>query len=176
MSVVLRAGFVALVLLASASGRAVAQEGIELGTDAALSFDFSDPSAVTFELPVQSVRAGFLVTERISVEPGLGLNYFKFEGEDAFLTLNLNLGALYHFGSEVRRGLYLRPALGLEFVDVGDESASRFSAGVGLGTKIPVADQVVTRLEASYRHAFENDDAAGADLLGLSIGLSLFTR
>jgi hypothetical protein len=176
MSVDLRAGLVALVLLAGASGTAAAQGGIELGTDAALSFDFSDPSAVTFDLPVPSVRAGFMVTERISVEPGLGLNYSKFEDQDAFLLLNIDLGALYHFNADVQRGLYVRPVIGMEFVDVGAESASRFSAGAGLGTKIPVAERVVTRLEASYRHAFENDDAAGADLLGLRIGLSLFTR
>lgn len=176
MSVDLRAGFVALALLAGASGTAAAQSGVELGMDAGLSFDLGDVSAVLIEVPVQSIRAGFMVAEQVSIEPALGINYLKVEDEDKVLTMNLDLGALYHFGSDVQRGLYVRPSIGLSLIDVGGGSFTQFTAGAGVGTKIPIADRVVTRLEALYSHGFENDDFAGTDLIGARVGLSLFTR
>lgn len=177
MSVIRRSVLIAAVGIAVVSGKGLAQGGVELGMDAGLRLDLSDPSVTTFEVPIQSVRAGFLVTERISAEPAVGLSYFKFEGEDAVIALNADLAALVHFGADgVRRGLYLRPVVGISFVDVGSESVSQFSAGAGVGVKLPLADQLAARVEASYRHGFENDDLLGTDVIGLSFGLSFFTR
>jgi hypothetical protein len=170
----------ALVLAAAVPAAAGAQmmveeEGVELGVDAQLSFAFDDPSAIDVDFPVAAIRAGFPFARRFSFEPALGFNWTKVEDADAVFALNVDVGALYHF-STFRSGVYLRPRLGFSVNDVGDNSVTQFAAGVGLGTKIPFVDPVLARAEAFYRHSFENDDAAGANLLGVGVGISLFTR
>ena len=52
-------------------------------------------AALTFAVPVQAFRAGFFLSDRMSLEPSVGLNYVKLEDVDAFYTLEGNLGLLH---------------------------------------------------------------------------------
>ncbi len=175
MSVRIRAGLMALAVVATTSATAAAQEGLEIGMDAALAFDLTDPTALTFDLPVSQVRVGFPAGGRFTIEPALGVNYLKVEDTDAVAFVNADIGALYHFGMDMHRGLYVRPRIGFTLVHVG-ESQGQFAAGIGVGTKMGITDQLAARAEAFYRHGFENDDFFGTDQIGVSIGASFFTR
>ena len=58
----------------------------------------------------------------------------------------------------------------------GGGSDTQARIGVGLGTKIPFADRLATRLELNYGHAFSSSNSTGGNEIGASIGLSFFTR
>jgi hypothetical protein len=165
----LAAALVAIPTLLAAQGRP-----IELGLDAGLDYRVKSPHVTTIGLPVQDLRVGFVVTDRISVEPRMAFNYFKLEGSSASWTVNLGAGLLYHF-SEIRRGVYVRPFVSWDHIDVGGSSASQFSAGGGLGIKTGTG-RVVGRFEAGYAHAFKNNNFAASDDVLLLLGFSLFTK
>ncbi len=168
--------------LAAATGFALAfpatvaaQAGnIELGLDAAFDFRLNEPNVVTVGVPAQDFRVGIGITNRVSFEPRVSLNYFKVEDSDAVYTLGLGAGLLIHGGS-MRRGFYVRPFGGWDRVDVGSADASQFSAGGGIGAKIG-GRKVAARVEAAYTHAFENEDFSSTDNVTLLLGFSFFTR
>jgi len=165
-------GSLCLTAPALAQGRPV-----ELGLDAGVSFSLSDPTVTTVNVPVQDLRAGFFVSDRVSVEPRVALSYVKVENSDALTTATAALGALVHFSGDRNRSQpYFRPFGGLTFVDVGGGSETQFNLGGGIGVKLPVAERMAARLEADYAHAFETDRFASSDAVALTVGFSFFTR
>lgn len=150
---------------------------VELGLDAGVSFNISDPNVTTISIPVQDLRVGFFVSDRLSLEPRVALNYLKVEDSDALTSITAALGALVHFNPDRDRSqFYLRPFGGLAFVDFGDDSETQFSLGGGLGVKLPMAERFAARLEGAFAHAFETDALAGSDAVSLTVGFSFFTR
>ena len=93
----------ALPALASAQTRP-----IELGIDAvALEVDIvsaggQSATLTTISAPVRTFRAGFFVSDQVSLEPRISFNYVKPEGTDAFTQVTLSLGTLYHFATGLR--------------------------------------------------------------------------
>jgi hypothetical protein len=165
--------FVAVLALPSfawAQGRPV-----ELGIDARVGFELSGSNTVSVGVPTQSFRAGFFVADAVSIEPRLSLNYIH-SGE-SLVALAAELGPVFHFGSESgRSGPYLRPFGGINWLKVGSESDAQLTAGGGLGVKIPIAQRLATRLEATFTHAFESSELGGGNALGGTIGFSFFTH
>jgi len=169
-----------LVLAALSLGgaaTAAAQRPIELGIDAGVQFDLDDPKTTVIALPIQGLRIGFFLGDRVSLEPSVAFNYIKPSGEDSFSTLGLDASLLYHLSAATDQSrLYIRPVAGLSRVSGGGETFSQFNIGGGLGVKIPAADRLALRLEANLRHGLESDDLPSGTALGLTIGFSFLTR
>lgn len=165
---------------------ATAQQGVEVGFDAGLSFRIDDQSLITAGtvLPASqnvpllmpgAIRIAFPVGVRASIEPRVGFSLAKPEGEDALTALNLGLGIPINL-KDPRRGPYVRPFATFASLSAGGQSADQFGAGIGLGHRAAVADRLVIRLEVFYEHGFESEEFVGADNIGLLIGLSMFTK
>jgi len=155
----------------------------ELGIDAGATFGLGSQSSIDFTLPGTRFRMGFFHPgSRISIEPAAGIGYHKVEGTDGVFNYDLQLGALYHFSpiTIIREGSgttritapYVRPFVGLTGFSGGGSSDNEFSAGAGLGIKVPWRTDLAWRLEANLAYGFDNK----AGRLGLLAGLSYFPR
>jgi hypothetical protein len=167
------------VLLALIVAHPLAAQGrpIELGVDAGFGFKLNEPKVTTIGLPVASFRAGFFVSDQISIEPVVNLSYLKYPDEDAFYTYGAELGALYHFTKDASKSrAFFHPLAGVNVVGGGGDSESQFHAGLGLGVKAPIANRLAFRLEVQYYHGFETSGIAAGDHLALLLGLSFFTK
>ena len=168
--------------LATAQGPSVrnAPNTMEFGIDAGAVFGLGDVSTVQITLPASRARVGFFLNNdsRWSIEPAAALAYSKAEGGDGVFVYDLEVGALYHFRtpSAVTAVVpasvtYVRPFIAVTGF-TGDNSDSEFSAGAGLGVKIPWRSALAWRLEANTGYGFDNE----AFRIGLLAGLSFFTR
>ena len=169
-------GLLALVMTAnSADAQKSSARPIELGLDGGISVGFDDPNVTTVSLPVQALRVGFFMNDKLSLEPRFNFNSVS-GGGVSVRSYALELGALYHLGGYMKgNGLYVRPFAGI--VGVGGDVGSGSDAfmGGGVGVKIPFAQRrLATRLEANIAHAFT--DGGGSNGLGVLFGVSLFHR
>lgn len=158
---------------ASAQGSAQKPQAAELGVDANLTIGLGDNSFTNFNIPSGSIRAGFPMNNRVSIEPRGRLSVSS-GGGDTFTSYVVGVGALYHFNTatNMRDGVYVRPSVGVSGFS-GDESDANFFAGIGLGMKRPILAQLGSRFEGGYVRNFGN---GGSNGLELSAGLSWFTR
>lgn len=157
-----------LVLPRSAAGQ---DRPVELGIDAGALIDLSDDTDVIAGVPLQSLRVGFFVSDAISIEPQVSFTYFNVPGESG-VAVDGEIGPLIHLSPDrSRQQAYVRPFGGISYVTDGE---TVFRLGGGVGVRIPVAERLATRLEASYAHGFT--DFGGGDILALRVGLSFFTR
>jgi hypothetical protein len=148
---------------------------IEFGIDGGIAFGLDNPKVTVVALPVQDFRVGFLLTDRVALEPRAYLNSIH-GGGGSFTTYAFEVGLVYSpDGDRVGKGFYGRPFVGLSGVSVsGGGSSNNGYAGLGLGLKIPFADRrLATRMEANYAHGFGTPTT---NAIGLLIGLSFFTR
>jgi len=187
----------ALLAFVSAPGSSAVAQGqsqtntLEFGIDAGATFGLGDISSVQLTLPAARFRVGFFLPgdSRWSIEPAAFLSVTKVEDLDAITTYDLELGALYHFQPALRvlgsppprqSVVYIRPFIavtgitggGSDNIDDDSGSDSEFSAGAGLGVKIPWRQDLAWRLEANVGYGFDNE----ADRIGLLAGLSFFSR
>ena len=167
---------------------------IELGLDAALARESGDDfSSTSFTLPVTRLRAGFFLSDKVSLEPSLSFSYASTTNEnpitgDEFtnsgMSYDLIVSMLYHFRADRTQSQpYLRPFVGLRGFnsdsdrDEFDGSGTQTSFGAAFGFKFPVSGRVGTRVEAGYTHHAENEpEFRGTNVIFLGVGLSFFTR
>ena len=126
------------------------------------------------------VLIGIPAGERISVEPTVDFD-FTGGGGVSLLAANLGVGLPVHFGSNgIRDGLFLRPVAGVRIVSADaigrSKSASQFSIGLDIGTKIPVLERLAVRVQGGFGYAFENDTFQDAFGIRGSVLLSFFTK
>jgi len=148
---------------------------IEFGIDGGIIFGLADPTYTAVALPIQSFRVGFLMSDRVAIEPAIGLTSFRVSGATSTDYL-FQVGLVYSpAGDRVGKGLYGRPFIGIAGqTNPGPNDDSNALMGLGVGLKIPFADRrLATRMELNYSHAF-SDPSANA--IGLLFGLSFFTR
>ncbi len=146
------------------------QRLFEFGTDAGLDIALSGPSQTTFVIP-KSVRAGVFLTPKWSIEPSLSLATASGDGGSA-TNWDFRVGALYHFSKKPTRvgaGAYVRPFLGI----IGNKDDTKAGLGGGVGYKFRLHERLAARTEANLAHVFGDD---GQTFMGLSVGLSYFTR
>jgi hypothetical protein len=155
-----------------------AQSGsVEIGFDTGLSLTMvSDADNVTsIDVPQQSIRVGFFVSDQLSIEPAVGFSWLHTGGESA-TQLALAGRVLYHFSPDpTRPRFYLGGGAGFNLIDVGDQQETQFGVGGGLGVKLPVADRMAIRLEGSFSRFFETDLLPAASVIGAVVGFSFFT-
>jgi len=147
----------------------------ELGVDAGVMFGLDDPGVTIVSLPSQSFRLGYFLDNKVEIEPRVAINSVHGGGE-SLTTYDFQLGLLLlPHGDRIGNGIYIRPFLGVNGVDVsGAGNNNAAYAGAGFGLKIPFADRrMATRMEANYAHGFSG---GGSNVIGIGIGLSWFTR
>ena len=158
----------------SAGAQTSGPDPLELGVDAGIFIGFGDNSSTRIEVPVSSARIGFPIGRRTSLEPKFRLSVTS--NGDTHTDYRAELGLLYHLGSDRypgayhRAGMYVRPFLGIEGHNNGDDDSDGI-LGIGFGYKHPIVSRLSSRFEANLAHHF-ND----ATELGLLAGLSFFTR
>jgi hypothetical protein len=175
------------------SARAAGQPRLmELGLDGGLAFGLSDPKVTTFGLPVQSLRAGFYMSDALSIEPIVSMNYQNVSANGGSVSANnldLGVGAVWHLNpNRAERQFYVRPFVdmlhvGSKFKDTNggvttteSTSDNAMGLGAGLGVKIPVMSRMVWRLETQLAHRLESGAIGSQTSLGFSAGFSFFTR
>src|SRR5262245_13792939 len=147
---------------------------IELGMDGALERAFSTPGVTRLSLPVGRIRAGVYSLPVLEFEASLAIGSERTENASTS-AITAGAGVLYHFSPlRTKAQPYVRPffewskATGSAAGISGSGSATGY--GVGLGTKLPLADRFAGRFEVAYGH---QEDVSSLKLL---FGLSFFTR
>jgi len=170
---------IALVLSSSVANAQRARETggpVELGVDGAVVFGLDDPNTTVVSIPFQDFRLGYFIDDKLELEPRLSVNSIH-GGGASLTTYGFELGVLFMpAGDRVGKGFYLRPFLGVVGVSVSGGGGNDNSGygGAGVGIKIPFADRrLATRMEANYAHGFSS---GGSNQIGLTLGLSFFTR
>jgi hypothetical protein len=153
---------------------------IEFGVDAGIATTLGgDYHITTVSIPTSTVRAGFYVNNHVSFEPSVGITSIS-GGGDRLTTYDASIGVLLHGRAErVGAGVYLRPFAGITGVSTGGSGSSsdtQTRLGVGLGSTIPFAERIATRLELSYAHGFASTYEQGQNTLAATIGLSFFNH
>ncbi len=146
---------------------------LELGVDATATIGLGGESFTQINIPSGSLRLGFPINERISIEPRGQLAISHASGSTVTVYA-VEVGALYHLDdrANMRSGLYLRPAIGVQGFS-GDGSQNNVFAGFGVGLKKPLVGQLGSRYEVAYYRNFNN---GGSNELRLFAGLSWFTH
>jgi hypothetical protein len=148
---------------------------IELGIDGGISFGLDNPNVTVVSLPLQDFRFGYFLNDRVEIEPRFSINSVHTDA-GSITTYDFEAGLLLQPGGDrVGKGLYIRPLVGISGVNAtGANGNSSGYLGAGFGLKLPFADRrMATRMEANYSHGFSN---GGSNVIGVSIGLSFFTR
>ena len=149
---------------------------IELGTDLGVSFDFGGSSTLTtVSIPTSTLRVGFWMTDRVSIEPNVGFTWLHVSGE-SLTTIDAALALLYHFNADASRARpYITVFPGLTHFN-SDGSTTQFYAGAGLGVLLPMQERLALRLEGRYTHLFSGDGGASSDGAAARVGFSFFTN
>ena len=89
----------------------------------------TSPSSTTVTIPAQSIRVGFFMNNKFSLEPAFGLTSASGGGTNS-TSYRLELGGLWHF-SDSQQGLYVRPFVGFRGGDhfSDDGGSGRCDAG-----------------------------------------------
>lgn len=152
------------------------QNPVEVGIDAQISFGLDD-QGTSIAIPAQKVRAGFMISPVMTIEPSLGFYRISNDGSSASSTA-LDVSLLYHFSPDrMARQFYVRPVIGINRasvdIDGAGDSQTDMNIGVAGGMKLPLMDRVGARFEAEFRN-YMSDPSVSA--LNLNFGLSYFTR
>ncbi len=141
-------------------------------TDDINGFEADDVFAIT--IPVTAFRFGYFVSDQISVEPAIAVEFFSSDG-DSFTDLGLGVGLLYHFSADAAKTRpFVRFSPTIRFVDGGDNSASQFGLVGQAGIKAPLKGPLAARIAVGVKRDFENDDFFGATTIFGTFGLSFF--
>ena len=172
---------IASIAVAATTAGAQDPRPLELGVDAGVAILLADDPVIVVQIPVHSLRVGFPIGTRTSLEPKL--SFSSQSGGGATLTeYQAALGLLYHLGSSRypgayhRAGLYVRPFAGIVGASISngvDIEESDGFVGFGVGFKVPLVSRLSSRFEANLAHRFGDGDGTE---LGLLAGLSFFTR
>jgi hypothetical protein len=172
--------FAAFLFVSSAAAQAPG--AVEIGYDLGISFLMPEQGddLVTLAVPrsvsvgVSTVRAGFYLSKSSELEPSLGLLLLSSGGSTA-TQLAIGLDYLHNF-----EGAHTRPFLmgggRVLSLDNGSQSESQFGLGGGVGAKSTIGDRAAMRYSLELVRQFESDAFASRWDVGLSIGVSLFTK
>lgn len=153
-----------------------AQAQVELGVDLGASFRVNSPTVTMLSVPTGTLRAGFTVGERVSVEPQVNLQYVKVENSDGVTALDGILGVLYHFSTDQTRSrVYVRPFGGVTWLHASGSSVSQWRLGGGVGVMLPAPGNMSWRIEGNFAHGFSNNNFDKTDVIGLTFGVSFTT-
>jgi hypothetical protein len=152
-------------------------QSFELGVDGGLSWQQNDRTTTRISIPIESLRFGLFVFNRVSIEPSLALTFIDGQNTDPITSVSFWLSGLLHItGDRSKLQPFVRPTGGWNHYSNGSDNFSQFKAGSYVGMKIPVAEHLSLRLESGYLRGFESDDLPPSDEISLNFGISLFGR
>jgi len=178
---------VSLLTFCSAAAFAQKSQPIEIGFDASLAsikynYNQNTPNgqrqgsttSTLFAFPIQSVRVGFPLNDRIALEPSLGFMHASTDGlsqtgYDARVALVVALTQDRH-----QPQWFARPFVGVAH-DWQGLLDTHTTLGVGAGVRLPMADRIASRIEGRYTY-YSMSNFDGGHELGLYFGLSFFTH
>ena len=123
-----------------------------------------------------TIGVGFYLSPRLSIEPTISFSRLSTGGES--LTI-FGVGAavpFYFAKGWGRKGPYLAPRGTYNSFSGDGGSATQFTAGAAIGTKVPLNDMAALRLQASFDYGIESSDVNSTTAFGGLIGLSVFLR
>lgn len=171
-----------------AAQRAAPKRPIELGIDAALVYESSDNVKQTsLTLPISRFRVGFFLSDAISLEPSLSLQYShaKFENPvtgaertSSGTAYDVEVGLPYHFATDRTRSQpFIRPFFGIRGFNGDNESATQAVFGGAIGVKVPASTRLATRFEFGFAHLGEDEPVfQSSNRIFGSFGLSFFAH
>jgi hypothetical protein len=165
--------------VSTASAQVTTGRLYELGIDGGIEFGLNKPRTTTIGIPAQSMRVGIFMNPKWSLEPSFGVQ--STSGGGSRVTMYAaRLGALYHLSARPTRtgaGWYVRPFVGLVGFDSdASDSDTRAVLGAGYGYKHQLSDRFAARFEGNYSHMFAAGGSDANNVIGLTFGLSFFTR
>ena len=165
-----------LLILASDSTAAAQAGAREIGVDARASYfnpdeDFID-GAFRLQVPVGLVRMGFMLSDRVSLEPAVALLIASSDGETGS-QLDLMINLLAHNRPLTEGPVYFGGGVGITRFSGGGDAASAFSLAARAGIKPNISDVLLGRLGAFVERQFENDNFSGMTEFGAEFGISV---
>jgi hypothetical protein len=148
----------------------------ELGADAGMIIGLDDPRTLSLSLPIALVRAGYYMSDVMSIEPALRFNSFAGEGFRGFSSYRLDIALLYHFQTDrMKKQTYVRPLISILGSSGG--GTTRTGIGVGAGWKWPAMNnRIAWRTEANLTNYLKSGTSDGFTNLSLLFGASVYTK
>lgn len=156
---------------------AAAVEGSwELGMDMDVGIGFSDPMSFFIDIPAGVVRAGYYVSDVLSLEPALAFNSVAQKSATGFSRWMLQFGALYHLSpARTRSQLFVHPAIGFSGGSGGARTLTHLSGGVGMKRPM-LGGRLASRMELGLNHRVKSGPIDSETSLIGFLGWSFYTR
>ena len=155
---------------------------IELGIDAGINITLGSNAVTTVSVPAQRFRVGFYLSDVISIEPSMSLNYTHYKDGSA-KAFSGEIGVIFNTAAvENDNRFYLRPFGGYEHIGITSGTSKTGNtqpyAGAGAGVRMPIVDRLQARIEANYAHVFDSksDTDTARNVVGLLAGFSFLTK
>jgi hypothetical protein len=159
------------VLLASpltAQGRP-----IELGIDGAVEVSESqDLTTTAIGIPVQTLRVGFSLSDRVSLEPRLSFTHVSVEGSGSTVVIP-TLGLVYNLVTDPAR---TRPFIRPFVAAIATSGTGQGIVGGAIGVREPVATRLAARLELQAAYGIKSDNRPSLFSVAVLFGVSFFTK
>ena len=149
---------------------------IELGIDGGVATKSGSglKTMTDVELPVQTFRIGFFVSDNVSIEPMASLSHTS--GDGSFTTWETTVGVLFLTGDHKSTQYYLRPFVGVTGMSGTNlTSSTPFHAGAAVGVKIPMYERLSTLFDVGYERQMDSGDIKAGNVFFGTIGLSFHT-
>jgi hypothetical protein len=154
----------------------MAQKGsLEIGADVLGygRFKVAGNQSSILELPAASVRVGYFLTDRVSVEPNVTYSRFTPEEGARSSSYFASVGIAYHLQADRSKPqLFVQPYLGISGSEGGSDDAFAL-IGATVGFKLPLAERVVLRTSANYDRGLSDGDNS---FIGVRTGFSVYLR
>jgi hypothetical protein len=133
-----------------------------------------------FQFGVRSptVAVGLYPSPNVAIEPSLGVSVFSGGGASSSVIDFAVAVPIYASRTWGHSGFFVAPAVGVTAVSASgsgvSSSASQFSAGLGLGTKVRISNPVSLKVSAGFNYWFATSQFQDAITIGAGLGLSVF--
>ena len=160
-------------------GNALAQGkgAVELGFDGGLTYSAYSGAddRLSLDLPIQSVRAGFYLSDKVEVESSLRMLVTRID-QNTTDSFDWGIGLLVHLADDPKRATpFLLGGVEWSRLDRGFNDATE-TLRAAFGYKLPVGDQWGVRLQLEGRHIEESAFVRGYWEFGPRFGISVFTK
>ena len=144
--------------------------------DAGITIGMDTPKSIMLQIPVGMVRAGYFVSDVLSLEPGLSFFSVGQKGATGFSSYTLQLGALYHLTPDrTKQQMFVHPMLA--FSGGSGNQRTITSLGAGVGIKRPfMQNRLAARGELNATHSLKSGPVPARTSLNLFAGLSVYTK
>ena len=148
----------------------------ELGGDAGVAIGLDDPKSFSINVPVSQVRAGYYVSDVLSLEPTLRFFSSATKGFTAFSAWALGIGGLYHMSPDRKAmRVFVHPMIG--FAGGSGGARTRTSLGAGFGMKKPAMNGLFHwRMEGGLNYLLKNGALPARTTIYGNFGMSLYTK